>query len=322
MNEHRISRRAIAGASLLAGMSAPLRAATQATPEGDTRIVTDYLDREIDVPVHPQRVLTMSLPILEIALAVGIKPVGSAGYATLDGFPEFLKDQVDGIELVGDKEWDLEKIITLDPDIAILDYFGEKDDENLALLEQIVPVVTVGKFREEWRQDSAIVAEALNTREEFVQIEKHYDARITELNEKLSSTWAGKTVALLRFRAGDMRLLKSNSFAGTVLADLDLSFPDITSTENGIAEDFSLEQAQLIDVDALFVVHDAGPEANESLTNTLESPVFQLLDVVKRGNVYQVDQEAWIALRGYGAAEVILADIEWYLVNGEPGIGN
>lgn len=322
MNEHRISRRAVVAVTMLAGMSAPLRATAQATPEGETRIVTDYLDREIEVPFHPQRVLTMSLPILEIALAVGIKPVGSAGYATLDGFPEFLKDQVDGIELVGDKEWDLEKIIILEPDIAILDYFGEKDDENLALLEQIVPVVTVGMFREEWREDSANVAEALNMRNQFAPIEKNYDARIAELNESMSSTWAGKTVALLRIRAGDMRLLKSNSFAGTVLAELDLSFPDITSTGNGIAEDFSLEQAQLIDVDALFVVHDAGAEANESFTNTLESPVFQLLDVVKRGTVYQLDQAAWIALRGYGAAEVILEDIERYLVNGEPGLAN
>ena len=314
-------RKAVASlASSIALGSSVAHASTPSPVSSGKRIVTDYLGREIEVPVDPKRVITLSLPILEISLSVGKKPVGSASYGTIDGFPDYLGDQTEGIELVGANEWDFEKIIALDPDLAIMDYFGDQDAEALSLLEQIVPVVTVGEFRENWRYDSAQVAEALNRRDEFKSIEDAYDTRVSELRDELSADWAGKTVALLRFRAEDIRILKSNSFAGTVLADLDLHFPNITDSGSGIAEAFSMEQAQLVDVDGLFVVHDSGAEAEPTYVDAMENPVFQLLNVVQRGNVYLVDQEPWITLRGYGATEPIFADIEKYLVESEPGL--
>lgn len=325
MHARRINRRSTALGLFAAGIAAsPLRMFAQGTPEatpsGETRFVTDYLEREIEIPARPQRVITLSLPILEIALAVGIKPVGSASYGTMDGFPDYLADQADGIELVGDSEWDFEKIITLEPDLAIVDYFGDKDAEALALLEKIVPVVTVGMFRDNWRQDSADVAFALNRSEEFKAVEERYDARVAVLKEELAPEWARKTIALLRFRAEDIRFLKSNSFAGTIVSDVDLHFPEIETDNDGIAQVISMEQAQVLDVDALFIVHDSGAEAEAAYTDAIANPVFQLLDVVQRGNVYLVDQETWIALRGYGATEVIFNDLERYLVNGEPGL--
>ena len=325
-NVNRFSRRAAVGVTLgaMAGMGLVATGSAQgtpiATPAAGLRTVTDYLGRAVEIPVAPQRVITLSLPILEIALAVGIKPVGSASFATLGGFPSYFGDRADGIELVGDGEFDFEKILSLKPDLAIMDYFGEQDSETLATMEQIVPIVTVGEFRSNWREDSTQVAEFLNRREEFRPIEETYDTRIAEIKQGLAQIWTGKHVALLRFRASDIRIMKQISFAGNVLEDIGLLFPDIPDSGTGVAEDFSLEQAKLIDVDALFVVHDSGDEALNNLTIYMSNAVVQSLNVVKSGHVYPVDQEVWITLRGYGASEIILDDVEKYLINGEPPV--
>lgn len=308
---------AIAGMAALSGFRAGT-AFAQATPEPGTRTVTDYAGRTVEIPANPQRVITLSLPILEIALAVGIRPVGSASFATLGGFPSYFGDTTDGIELIGDTEFDFEKIVALKPDLAIMDYFGEQDAETLETMEQICPIVTTGEFRMNWREDSAQVAGFLNKREEFKPVEQRYDERIAGIREGLTPDWEGKTVALLRFRAADIRIMKEVSFAGTVLKDAGLKFPDIVDSGSGVAEDFSMEQAKLIDVDALFVVHDSGDEADGAFESAVTSPIFTSLDVYKANRVYTVDQEIWITLRGYGAAQVMLDDIERYLVNGEP----
>jgi iron complex transport system substrate-binding protein len=326
LSRHPLNRRqavggalaALAGAGCLSGSRVFAQGTPIASPEAGTRIVTDYRGKQVEIPAHPQRVVALSLPILEISLAVGIKPVGSAKYGTADGFPAYFGDSADGIELVGDSELDFEKIISLQPDLAIMDYFGDQDAETVETLEKIVPVVTTGEFRENWRGDSAMVADFLNKREEFKPVEARYDARIAEITTGLTPDWTGKTVALLRFRAGDMRILKQNSFAGTVLADLGLMFPPIVDSGTGIAEDFSMEQAQTVDVDALFVTKDSGTEADGNFAAAITNPVFQSLNVVKNKRVYTVDQEVWITLRGYGASEIILGDVEKYLVNGEP----
>lgn len=290
----------------------------QATPEAATRTITDYAGRTVDIPTNPQRVLTLSLPILEIALAVGIKPVGSASFATLGGFPSYLGDATEGIELVGDTEFDFEKIVALKPDLAIMDYFGDQDAETVETLEKICPIATVGEFRTNWRQDSAQVADYLNKLKAFKPVEQRYDDRIASIRNGLTPEWEGKTVALLRFRAADIRIMKEVSFAGNVLKDAGLKFPDIVDSGSGVAEDFSMEQSKLIDVDALFVVRDSGNEADGAFTSAVTSPIFTSLNVYEANHVYTVDQEIWITLRGYGAAQVILDDIEKYLVNGEP----
>lgn len=317
-----VSRRTAIGGALatVAAIATTQSSSTlaQATPVSGTRTVTDCAGRTVEIPTNPQRVITLSLPILEIALAVGITPVGSASFATLGGFPSYFGDAADGIELIGDNEFDFEKIVALKPDLAIMDYFGEQDAETLETMEQICPIVTTGEFRTNWRQDSAQVADFLNKIEAFKPVEQRYDERIAGIRDGLTPDWDGKTVALLRFRAADIRIMKEVSFAGNVLKDIGLRFPDIVDSGSGVAEDFSMEQAKLIDVDALFVVKDSGDEADGAFISAVTSPIFTSLNVYQSNRVYTVDQEIWITLRGYGAAQVILDDIARYLVNGEP----
>jgi iron complex transport system substrate-binding protein len=317
-----VSRRAVVGAAIATVAAGGLRgahhAAAQATPATGTRTVTDHAGRTVEIPTNPQRVITMSLPILEIALSVGITPVGTASFATVGGIPDYFGDAANDIEVIGDTEFDFEKVVALKPDLAIMDYFGDQDAETVETMQQICPIVTVGEFRDNWRDDSAQVAEYLNRREAFRAVEARYDARIAEITAGLAPDWTGKTVALLRFRAADMRILKKNSFAGNVLADVGLTFPEIADSGAGIAEDFSWEQARLVDVNALFVVRDSGDEADGAFTAGVTSPIFQSLNVVKSNRVYTVDQVAWITLRGYGASEILLDDIEKYLIDDEP----
>lgn len=312
----RATAMATAGAGM-ARLSLSAQGTPEASPVAGTRRMTDGQGNVVLIPEHPQRVITLSLPILEIALAVGIKPVGSAKYATADGFPAYLGDQTEGIEIVGDAELDFEKIISLEPDLIITDFFDSSDQDVIDILSDIAPVLATGRFRTEWREDSAMVADFLNEAEAFQVVVNAYDTRIAELTSALAPDWAGKTAALLRFRTGDIRILKDISFAGNVLADVGLKFPDIESTGSGVAEDFSMEQIRIVDVDALFIVSDGG-EADAALQEGVHNPLFQMLEVTQHDRVYLVDQETWITLRGYGAAQIILNDIERFLVNGEP----
>ena len=297
--------------------AAGAEATPAATPSGGMRVVTDGLGNTIEVPVAPERIVVLDVNLLGLVLSLGLKPVGSSKYGTAESFPEVLAGQVDGIEVLGKNEsLDIEAVVNLKPDLILMTWYG--DPTTYDLVKHIAPTVRAGEFRDDWRADSVIVADAVNRRAEMEAISRAYDQRVAGIREDLPAEFRETPTAVIRFRSDDIRLLNANAFASNVLKDITFTAPDPDAESTGIASDLSLERIRDLDFPTLWVVSDGNADADGNLAEAIASPLFQTLQAVQAGHIYFVNQEWWITLRGYFAAGLILDDVQRYLIEGEP----
>lgn len=316
----------LAGATALGGLSPSVANGQSATPGAtpdagsagvEARVVTDILGNEVTVPADPQRVVVLDVNLLGLALALGIKPVAASRYGTAEAFPAILGTDTEGIIPLGKNETlDVEAVIALRPDLIVMTYYG--DPTTYDLVKQIAPTVLSGEFRDGWRDDSTIAADAMNRLDTLAEVSATYDARVDEITAALPAPFKDSQTAVLRFTKEAIRLQKRNACIASVLADHTLTTPDIDPTSSGIATDFSLENIRDLDFPSLWVVSDGNDEADAAVAEFLRSDLVQGLQAVQNETIYFVPQEYWITLRGYMAARYVQDDLQRYLIDGEP----
>ncbi|MCP3800628.1 ABC transporter substrate-binding protein [Allokutzneria sp. A3M-2-11 16] len=151
----RVPLRLISALALTAVLTACSGAATpQAGDTGGTapavdgvfpvRVEHKYGVTEVKAP--PQRVVTLGLSDQDVALAVGVKPVGVVDWFKERPFGKWPWTQPlwggTAPEIVGERdEYNLEKIARLRPDLIIAQYSGMKREQYDTLSQLGVPVV-------------------------------------------------------------------------------------------------------------------------------------------------------------------------------------
>lgn len=299
------------------GMAATPDASPAASPTSGRRAVTDILGNVVDVPANPQRVVVLDVNLLGLALALGIKPIAASRYATADAFPKILGEDTDGIVALGKNETlDIETVVALDPDLIVMTYYG--DPTTYDLVKHIAPTVLSGEFRDGWRDDSQIVADAMNRLDALETIAADYDARAKTIVAALPAQFQDSETAVLRFTKEAIRLQKRNACISSILADHTLQVPEIDAGSSGIATDFSIENIRDLDFPSLWVVSDGNDDADAAVSAFLQSDLVQGLQSVQNKTIYFVPQEYWITLRGYMAARYVQDDLQRYLIDGEP----
>ena len=123
-----------------------------------------------EIPAAPSKVVILSTGQLDVALTLGIVPIGSTKGDGAETVPEYLKkafpdhaDQLGSITDVGSrKSPSVEDIGNLSPDLILVNQAGKDDIDALySSLSAVAPtVVTQGKS-EAWKQDFLLVADAL-----------------------------------------------------------------------------------------------------------------------------------------------------------------
>lgn len=107
-------------------------------PAAECRIVKHTMG-ETCIPIHPQRVITLSSSTLGNVLALGVKPIGTTNELYLEGDSiTSVKYKTDGIKLIGIYEPNLEAAFLLKPDLIVgVDWFKP----IYPLLSKIAPTV-------------------------------------------------------------------------------------------------------------------------------------------------------------------------------------
>ena len=129
---------------------------------------------ETRVPFMAERPVTLAPSALETALALGLRPVGSATAGA--AFPDYLGGRVRGIERVGTAAAPrIAAVIRLDPDVIL---GNERYQRRLyARLEKIAPTVMSGVPLSEWKSDVRFFAEAFGRTDEGERLLDDYDRR-------------------------------------------------------------------------------------------------------------------------------------------------
>lgn len=261
----------------------------------------------------PRRVVILTNEATDIALALGISPVGAVKSWSGDPYYDYIAADMVSVELVGDElQPNLEKITSLRPDLIL----GSKvrQEAVYAQLSEIAPTVFSETIGVTWKDNLRLYAEALGRSNQADTLLAEWDNRVSDFRQKLGDQRI--EISLVRFMPGTARIYYKDSFPGQILSEAGLARPD-AQDKNDFAQEVSLEQIPQTDGDVLFYFVFGGVGAEQSVSTItqpwLEQPLWQQLKAVQQGSVYAVEDEIWTASSGIKAANLLLDDLYTYL---------
>ncbi|TVP63632.1 MAG: iron-siderophore ABC transporter substrate-binding protein [Nodularia sp. (in: Bacteria)] len=271
--------------------------------------IVKHLMGETCVPNNPQRIVVLDGPSLEIALALGLKPVGAA--VLLEEFYSYLQNKAQGVAIFGESgQPNLEKILTLKPDLILSVSNVIQTGSLYNQLSQIAPTVTCEGWDDKivrWQECFQSFAEALGKSSEADIIVNNYQQRVAKLQQALGDSLHTTEVSLVRIYADRIRLRGEGGHLCSMVIQ-DVGLPRSPIQKKGI--DISIESIEYADGDVIFL--QQYPQA-DNYNYILNHPLWLQLNAVQSGKVYEVGDDYWHG-GSYIAANLILDDLFKYLV--------
>ena len=207
----KFSRRHFLG---LAGLSAAGLALSgcnggkKAKVQGGSRTVKDLDGNEIEVPASPQKVVAMSEPTLDNALALGVPLVGATAGRGQSTIPNYLSDKGKDIPILGNvAQPNFEAIGAAKPDLILVDGTSVNNNQPvLDALAKIAPTVYTGYPGGDWRENLRLTADALNMVDEAEDLMKDYDKKVKDATKKLEK-YHDKTFSIIRWQGNNAALI-------------------------------------------------------------------------------------------------------------------
>lgn len=234
----------------------------------------------------PERVAVVTDVDLDIALALGLEPVIYPGYELGGWQTEAIEkrgleldsyDPADGI--------DFEAIAAAEPD-AILATSGWSLDEDYDKLAEIAPVIAYtsedGLDAMTWSDRTELAGCALGMGEEAAAAIQVVDDAFSEAAEA-HPEFTGKTITYAVIHPDQITY---SSYVGsdvTFFTNLGFTLPDLASEFSGDNAGLSKENIDKLEADVLVVGYPFGDEGLLTRDELESDPLFQSLDVVKRG---------------------------------------
>ena len=288
---------AVESTSTAPAATAETSAESTATPEatdGTTLTFTDDLDREVTVPVQPQRVAVLLGSYADVwCLAGGQDTLVAAADDAWTDFDLNLGDEVANLGSL--MEPNLEELIAAQPDLVIASSNTTSNVELLPSLEDLgVPVIYFGvnsfnDYLEMLDVCTQITGQTQNYQTDGLDVQ----AQVEKAKEQ--DDGSAPTVLLLRSASTSCKVKNSK---GTVLGEIlaDLGAVNIADSDTSLLEDLSMERIIADDPDYIFVVFQGSDQdaAQKTLDAALTSnPAWDTLSAVQNGNFYLMEKELY-----------------------------
>ncbi|WP_028546471.1 AraC family transcriptional regulator [Paenibacillus taiwanensis] len=277
----------------------------------ETRVIKHAMGEET-LTGTPKRIVILTNEGTEALLAVGIKPVGAVQSWSGDPWYDHIKQEMEGVTVVGDElQPNLEMIVSLKPDLII----GNKvrQEKIYSQLKQIAPTIFSEDLAGDWKINFKLYSEALNKQKEGEQMMAAFDKRVAEVRAKLGSK-AETKVSVVRFSAKQVRIYQKQTFSGVLLNQLGFARPE-SQDKDSFIEVMSKEKIPSMDGDVLFYFVSETPgkqDASKVVEEWKKDPLFQSLNVAKNNKIIQVDEAIWNSAGGYEAANLLLDELVKY----------
>ncbi|NEP59681.1 MAG: iron-siderophore ABC transporter substrate-binding protein [Symploca sp. SIO2G7] len=286
--------------------SSPPTSETSTAVSGETRIIEHAMGRT-EIQGTPQRVVVLTNEGTDIALALGITPVGAVKSWQGNVFYDYVAHRLEGVPVVGDEfKPNFETILNLKPDLIL----GSKVRQKRAYkkLSAIAPTVFSETLGKTWKDNVKLYSQALNRESQAQQLLTDWERRIAEFREKLGDT--PPTVSLVRFLPGVVRIYYQESFPGQIVAEAGLSRPQ-GQQKDKFADAISLEKIEILEADYLFYfTYNQEKQKGEDIKNQwLKHSLWQTLEVVQKEQAYEVSDAEWTSSSGVLAANQVLDDL-------------
>lgn len=264
------------------------------------KIVLDHAFGQTILDKKPERVATIAWGNHDVALALGIVPVGlskanygvSADKGVLPWTEEKIKELNGKANLFDDLDGlNFEAISNSKPDVILAGYSGiTKEDYDT--LSKIAPVAAYKSkpWQTLWRDMIRIDSKALGMEKEGDELIKNTEARISKELEKhpeIKGKIKGKKVLFTMINAADTSkfwIYTSKDPRANYLTDLGLVFPESLKefeSEDSFAKEISAEEAnKMNDADVIITYGD-----DKTLEALQKDPLLGKINAIKNGAV-------------------------------------
>ncbi|WP_035712526.1 ABC transporter substrate-binding protein [Salibacterium aidingense] len=273
----------------------------------ETRMV-EHAMGETEIEGTPEKIVTLYQGANDTAAAMNIEPIGIVESWTQQPIYEYLRDDLEGTEIVGEEtQPNLEKIAEMNPDVIIATITRHEDIyEDLSA---IAPTV-MGEEVYEWKETLDLMGRTLNRQEETDQLLADYNERLDTFKEKMGEELPIEA-AITNFRADHARIFYMG-FAGRVLEDAGFERPE--GHDNPDEWGIKLSSKESIpEADAEVIFNFNSGTETEQIEQTYEEwtshPLWQELEAVQNDEVYMVEEETWNAGGGVLSANLMVDDL-------------
>lgn len=286
-----------------------------------TRPFTDDLGRVVNVPLHPQRIVSLhdldiTIPLIEL----GVPPVASHGRTRPDG-SHFLRSGAlltgvdfdhSTINFIGTADIDIEAIVAAKPDLIITEPSRHTPIEQL---EKIAPTVSIdhldGGAPEIYRK----LAQLTGTQARLAILERRYREEIDRLKHTVDTQHI--TVSVIQANQGKINALHTYHSLGRVLRDAGFSFPKlIDSIPPGGRIDVSAERLPEMDADFVFATWrgDTGgkPQDEIAAMDAVLPGWCEFLTACQRGHYVLISREEAIS-NSFASLSLMVAQVQSHI---------
>jgi iron complex transport system substrate-binding protein len=257
----------------------------------------------------PKRIVTLYQGATDVAIALGVKPVGAVESWLEQPFYEYLRADLEGVHNVGlETQPNMEEIANLKPDLIIASQL--RHEEIYEQLSQIAPTVsheTVFAFKE----TVELMGEAMNEEEKANELLTDWENRVADFKvkaaEKLGDQWP-VNVSVLNFRADHARIYFTG-FAGSILEELGFTRPENQQEDVWGIQLTDKESITEMNADVFYIFMNDEEAVHKTYEEWTNHPLWKNLDAVKAEQVYMVNEVEWNMAGGYLAANLMLDDI-------------
>lgn len=283
-----------------------------------TQAFTDDLGRVVQVPLHPQRIVSMhdldiTIPLIEL----GVPPVASHGRTRPDG-SHYLRSsaQLTGIdfdnsdiEFIGTADIDLEAVAAAKPDLIITEPNRNVPIEQLA---KIAPTVSIDHLLGGAPRIYSKLAQLTGTEARLAVLDHRYQVQIAQLKRTIQTH--NISVSVIQANNGKVTVHHSYHSLGRVLRDAGFRFPPlIERIPDGERMDVSAEQLPDLDADFLFATwrSDTGGKPQDEM-NDMEKVMPGWCDFMRAcrtGHYILLPREEVIS-NSYAALSLLVAQVQ------------
>jgi iron complex transport system substrate-binding protein len=267
-------------------------------------VIKDDRGVEVTIPPNPRRIAAISYLAVDVAFALGIKPVATT-YMTAGREPDFLLGLTKDIKPIGQRaKPNLELLSEVKPDVIVA--MKRYTLGNAAQFEKIAPYVAYNmELLSQSYQEVADLSKVFGKPEQGEKLNAEFKQHLTEfaakapkgVHPRFQIMWAGDTPFSFHTEntaASIVAALGGDNIVGPVQKD------------GKFGMEVSLETMLEKDPEVIFV-YDSGPDRPHE-----NNPIWQQLSAVKNHRVHYVGDE-WVETNGPIAREIVLREAAHFL---------
>jgi len=276
--------------------------------ENKTVVVTDQKG-EVEVPVNPKNVVVLDLGSLDIMTKLGVEPV-ALPKSSLPSYLEKYKDDK-YVDLGSLKEFDLEKINEVEPDLIIIEGRQESFYEDL---KKIAPVLYLGTANSDIftsvENNAKALGKVFNNEEGVTKELESINKRLEAVNAKVKENNA--TALMTMFNEGSLSVYGEGSRYDMVYSKFGFTPADTQIEASTHGQNISFEYLKEKNPDYLLVLdRGAITGAQASVKETVENELIKTTKAYENGHIIYVNPQAWyVGGSGIMAIDTIISDME------------